>query len=106
MKAPHFSLLLVCLVTIFLTSSSSSCSKEDKTPAPDLSKGYTDAFLNKVSPKKLANLKKAGATIYEGQDPPALDGNFRAVEFIASDSDGKDVGKTLIGFINYQFSKI
>lgn len=51
-------LLLAALVTIFLTVSSSSCSKEEKNPAPDLSKGYPDAFTNKMSPKKLAALKK------------------------------------------------
>ena len=105
MKTTRFPILLIALVTIFLTTSSSSCEKEDKTPAPDLSKGYSDAFTNKMSPKKLANLKKAGATIYEGQDPPALDGNFKAVEFISSASDGKYVGEKLTGFTNYQFSK-
>ncbi len=102
MKTPHSSLLLVLLVTVFLTASSSSCEKEEKAPPPDLSKGYPDAFTNKMSPKKLANLKKAGATIYEGQDPPALDGNFQAFEFIASASDGKRVGEQL-GLIDYQF---
>ncbi|WP_020595511.1 hypothetical protein [Spirosoma panaciterrae] len=105
MKTSSFTLLLAALITVFLTSSSSSCSKEDKTPAPDLSKGYPDAFTNKMSPKKLANLKKAGATIYEGQDPPALDGIFKAVEFIYSDSDGIDVGEKLTGFTDFQFSK-
>ncbi|WP_080057126.1 hypothetical protein [Spirosoma aerolatum] len=105
MKISRFTLLLAALITVFLTSSSSSCSKEDKTPTPDLSKGYPDAFTNKMSPRKLANLKKAGATIYEGQDPPALDGTFKAVEFIYSDSDGIDVGEKLTGFTDFQFSK-
>jgi len=106
MKTIRFSILLSLAVTIFLTASGSSCNKEEKkSPAPDLSKGYTDAFAKKMSPKKIANLKKSGATIYEGQDPPALNGIFRAIPYVAIDTYYTDeVGSDLSGFVDYQFS--
>jgi hypothetical protein len=80
-----------------------ACSKNE--PAPDLSKGYPEKFTNKVSSKKINDLKKAGFPINEGIDPPALDGVFKGKIKVINSSDQVRIGVNLSYDLFFKFSK-
>jgi hypothetical protein len=80
-----------------------SCEKD--VSEPDTTKGFTENFLNIMTPDKINELKKAGVPINEGIDPPALDGVFRGKLKVINSSENSRIGINLSYDLYHQFSK-